>query len=122
MAPAMSMRCMTVPPRMKPSGLASLGRTTCTISVSESAARLGAGSMRAGSGTVSEVVAHPDREARFPELRAAAGGDEERLLPLLVEQCPPRPVEMQREAEDERLQADAVRRPAVPEPESGDRP
>src|SRR5262245_19885545 len=37
----MSMRCMTVPPRMKPSGLASFGSTTCTISVSDSAARFG---------------------------------------------------------------------------------
>ena len=41
MAPAMSMRCITVPPRMNPSGLASFGSTTCTISVAESAARLG---------------------------------------------------------------------------------
>jgi hypothetical protein len=32
---------MTVPPRMKPSALASLGSTTWTISVAESAARLG---------------------------------------------------------------------------------
>src|SRR5438128_1210118 len=41
MAPAMSMRCMTVPPRMNPSGLASFGNTTCTISVADSEARLG---------------------------------------------------------------------------------
>jgi hypothetical protein len=32
---------MTVPPRMKPSGLASLGRTTCVISVADSDARFG---------------------------------------------------------------------------------
>ena len=46
MAPAMSMRCITVPPRMNPSGLASFGSTTCTISVADSAARFGVRSMR----------------------------------------------------------------------------
>src|ERR1051325_10932909 len=39
MAPAMSMRCITVPPRMNPSGFASFGSTTWTISVSDSDAR-----------------------------------------------------------------------------------
>src|SRR5262245_50609589 len=46
MAPAMSMRCMTVPPRMNPSGLASLGSTTCTMSVALSAGRLAGSVMR----------------------------------------------------------------------------
>src|SRR5690349_7201107 len=41
MAPAMSIRCMTVPPRMNPSGFASFGSTTCTISVADSDARFG---------------------------------------------------------------------------------
>ncbi len=35
MAPAMSIRCITVPPRMNPSGFASFGSTTCTISVKD---------------------------------------------------------------------------------------
>src|SRR5687767_8922724 len=39
----MSMRCMTVPPRMNPSGLASLGRTTWVITENESAGLLGVG-------------------------------------------------------------------------------
>src|SRR5690606_17938644 len=39
MAPAMSMRCMTVPPRMNPRGFASFGSTTCTISVNVSEGR-----------------------------------------------------------------------------------
>ena len=43
MAPAMSMRCITVPPRMNPSGFASFGRTTCTISVAEAEGDSGVG-------------------------------------------------------------------------------
>src|SRR4051812_10057311 len=43
MAPAMSIRCMTVPPRMNPSGLASFGRTTWVITEKESAGLLGEG-------------------------------------------------------------------------------
>src|SRR3954464_820792 len=37
----MSIKCITVPPRMNPSGFASFGNTTCTISVAESADRFG---------------------------------------------------------------------------------
>src|SRR5688572_387507 len=44
MAPAMSIRCMTVPPRMYPSGFASLGSTTCTISVALAEAGFGVSS------------------------------------------------------------------------------
>src|SRR3954471_4453481 len=44
----MSMRCITVPPRMKPSGLASFGRTTWTISVALSAGRLAGSVIRRG--------------------------------------------------------------------------
>src|SRR5918995_6906387 len=44
MAPAMSIRCMTVPPRMYPSGFASFGSTTCTISVALADASLGVSS------------------------------------------------------------------------------
>ena len=51
-APAMSIRCITVPPRMNPSGFASFGRTTCTISVADSAARFAV-----------EVIAHPTAAA-----------------------------------------------------------
>src|SRR5215207_3807202 len=40
MAPVMSMRCITVPPRMNPSGFESFGRTTCTVSEAESCQRL----------------------------------------------------------------------------------
>src|SRR5688572_22820444 len=113
----MSMRCMTVPPRMNPSGLASFGRTTCTISVADPSARLAG----AGDGTVCpapsfasfassavseigftlKVVADPHREARFAEFAAAAVGGEQHVFPLPVEQRAPRPVEVDREAEGE---------------------
>jgi hypothetical protein len=39
----MSMRCITVPPSMYPSGFASFGRTTCTISVALSEGRFAGG-------------------------------------------------------------------------------
>src|SRR5207244_13248714 len=80
-APAMSMRCITVPPRMKPRGFASFGRTTLTISVADSDARL-------------EIVANPNREARFAEVVGAADAlscgahgraAEDDVLPVLVE-------------------------------------
>src|ERR1700731_4455457 len=98
MAAAMSMRCMTVPPRMKPSALASLGSTTWTISVAESAARFGRRD--------SEVVADPDRELRLAERRAATLGREHHVFPCLVEQRAPRPVEVDREPEGECLEPD----------------
>src|SRR5687767_3400441 len=41
MAPVMSIRCITVPPRMNPSGFESFGRTTWTVSAVESCQRLG---------------------------------------------------------------------------------
>src|ERR1700675_3128263 len=103
----MSMRCITDPPRMKPSGLASFGRTTCTISVADSDERLGVrlittrgtkttktilnflrvlralcGSRRIVS---SEILSNPDGEARFAEARAAAARGEHHVLPILVE-------------------------------------
>src|SRR5688572_25501149 len=43
MAPVMSIRCITVPPRMKPSGLESFGRTTWTVSDAESCQRFALG-------------------------------------------------------------------------------
>src|ERR1700719_1696489 len=95
MAPAMSIRCMTVPPRMNPSGFASLGSTTCTISVADSAARLGAMSEPL------EVVADPEREPRLSARGAAAGGRKQHVLPVLVEQRAPRAVEVDREPERE---------------------
>src|SRR4051812_28894218 len=102
----MSIRCMTVPPRMKPSGLASFGSTTCTISVADSSARFG---------VRSEIVANPDREARLAEPLAAAHPfrravlREDDVFPRLVEGRSPRPVEVDREAERERLEAEPVR-------------
>src|SRR4051812_585477 len=234
MAPAMSMRCITVPPRMNPSGLASFGRTTCTISVADSAARFGSArpwiskaSLTASGPRVEpsivlafgvderlqreaqlrrqlllterpqerhraliapqlrdaartprqvllqlllqawgqlafqvvrkqpddrpaaaphdpesllrpyaflrsfelEVVADPHRKLRLPEPVAAAGVAVEQCLVriedvfvVLVEQRPPRPVEVDREAERERLEADAVRGAAVDEAEAADVP
>src|SRR6476661_6530863 len=93
MAPAMSIRCMTVPPRMNPSGFASLGSTTCTVSVADSAARF----EERYTGPL-EVVADPDGEFRLAELLAAAELRERLILPLLVEQGAPGPVEVNREA------------------------
>ena len=40
-APARSIRCITDPPSIKPAGLASLGKTTWTVSVAESSGRRG---------------------------------------------------------------------------------
>src|SRR5438045_316304 len=65
----------------------------------------------------SEVVADPDREARLAELVAAAGGREQEILPVAAEQRPPRPVEVNREAEREGFEAEAVRGAAVDEAE-----
>src|SRR5581483_5407166 len=116
-APAMSMRCITVPPRMNPSGLASFGSTTCTISVADSDARFGSSAL--------EVVADPDIEARLPEVGAAARRGahvpgEHVVLPRLVEEGAPRPVEVDREPEEERLEAEPVRGAAVFEAEAVD--
>src|SRR6266852_3401165 len=114
MAPAMSMRCMTVPPRMNPSGFASLGSTTCTISVADSAARLGVTSKL----WLLEVVADPDREPRLAERGAAAGGRKQHVLPVLVEERPPRPVEVDREPEREGFETHPVGGAAIPQPEA----
>src|SRR3954462_15891075 len=116
MAPAMSIRCITVPPRMKPSGLASFGSTTWTISVAESVARFGVRST-AAPGSASEVVADPTGEARLAELGGAAdaperavrrdaGAADHDFFPALVHQRPPRPVEVDGEAERERFEAE----------------
>src|SRR5262249_39836886 len=120
-APAMSIRCMTVPPRMNPSGLASFGRTTCTISVKESSGRL-------------EVVSNPESKLHLPEdivaRRNAARPDrypgggcircEERVLPRLIEERLPRKVEVHRKAQEEALEAEAVRCAAVDQPQPAD--
>src|SRR5213075_15791 len=76
-----------------------------------------------------KVVADPDGEARLAELVGAADAlpgrrrrraGEHNIFPVLVEERPPRPVEVQREPEQERLEADAVRRAAVLQAEPGD--
>src|SRR3954471_4532615 len=104
MAPAMSIRCITVPPRMNPRGLASLGSTTWTISVSDSDARFGC--MRCDlrlttydlrlttSPVPLKVIPDPHRESRFAEFVAATDRGERNVFPTFVEQRPPRPVEM----------------------------
>src|SRR5512134_899045 len=60
-----------------------------------------------------EVVTDPDRETRLAEPGAAALVGEDDVLPFAVEERAPRPVEMDREAERERLEAEAVRGAAV---------
>src|ERR1700676_4159312 len=112
MAPAMSIRCMTVPRRMNPSGFASLGSTTWTISVADSAARLGVRSR------LLEVVADPDREPRLAEHGAPAGCRKQHVLPVLVEERAPRPVEVDREPEREGLETHSVGGAAIPQPEA----
>src|SRR5216683_2475317 len=114
MAPAISIRCMTLPPRMNPSGFASLGSTTCTISVADSAARLGVTSKL----WLLEVVADPDREPRLAELGAPAGGRKQHVLPALVEERAPRPVEVDGEPQREGLETHPVGGAAVPQPEA----
>src|SRR5579862_2616172 len=117
----MSMRCITVPPRMKPSGLASFGRTTCTISVKESPGRL-------------EVVPNPEAELHLTEEQVARGQPvragrnaqrgrvrrEERVFPAPVEERPPREIEVHREPEEEALEPEPVGGAAVDQPEPAD--
>src|SRR5579862_381453 len=75
-----------------------------------------------------EVVPYPHRKPRLPPRRAAAVtvdaaavlAGEHDVLPGAVEERPPGPVEVDREAERERLEAEAVRRAAVLQPESAD--
>jgi hypothetical protein len=64
-APAMSIRCMTVPPRMNPSGLASLGRTTWVMTETESAGVLGADDTERGY-QVKETKGPRDQETKRP--------------------------------------------------------
>src|SRR3954464_3774806 len=78
----------------------------------------------------SEVVADPHREARLLEIGRAADALAGRLVQALaaeddffepaVEQCAPRPVEVNREAERKGFEADAVRRAAVLQAEAVD--
>src|SRR5688572_21235137 len=118
MAPAMSMRCMTVPPRMNPSGFASFGSTTCTISVADSSARFGS----TGGAPALEIVANPDREAWPAELRAAALRCKPQAFPLAVEKRAPRPIEVDGESEREGFEPDPVRGAGVLQPQSADDP
>src|SRR5436190_24166065 len=75
----------------------------------------------------SEVVADPDREPRLAPVGGAAHAavarverpaGEHDVLPPVVEQRPPRPVEVDREAERERFQPEAVGGAAVLEAEA----
>src|SRR5579872_1040350 len=77
MAPAMSMRCITVPPRMNPSGFASFGRTTCTISVADSEARLG---VRFTNGSYATKTRKHETKNNVRELRFLRGRHRERYL------------------------------------------
>src|SRR5207237_579991 len=69
---------------------------------------------------VSEVVSNPNSEARLAEVGAAALRREQHVFPVLVEQRAPRPVEVDGEAERERLEADAVRGTPVLQTEAAD--
>src|SRR5436190_19806210 len=69
-----------------------------------------------------KVVADPNTELRLAERGTAAALREDDVLPLFIPQRPPRPVEVNWEPEHERLEADAVGRPAVLQPEATDRP
>src|SRR4051812_11145779 len=75
-----------------------------------------------------EIVANPDAELRPPQpLAAAAEAVDGRVVgihvvfPALVEQRPPRPVEVDREAEREGLEADAVGGAAVDQTQAAKR-
>src|SRR5512140_457482 len=57
----MSIRCITVPPRMNPSGFASFGNTTCTISVALSDGRFGVSTI------LVPAIAIDERLQRAPE-------------------------------------------------------
>jgi Flp pilus assembly protein TadD/predicted aspartyl protease len=67
----------------------------------------------------SEVVANPELEPPLPPLVRGHLVPEEQVLPVLVEQGPPGPVEVDREPQREGLEADPVRRPAADQPETG---
>src|SRR3954468_16158674 len=67
-----------------------------------------------------EVVPDPEVELALPELVAAAAGREDQVFPVLVERRLPHVVDVQREAEQEALDADAVRGPAVLQAPAGD--
>src|SRR5688500_7541325 len=115
MAPVMSIKCITVPPRMNPRGLESFGSTTWTVSAAESCQRF---ALKPSSPL--PVVADPHRELGLAEPGAAARhalgggiGPEHDVFPLLVQQRLPRPVEVDGEAERERGEADAIRRARI---------
>src|SRR5213082_907856 len=69
----MSMRCITVPPRMNPSGFSSFGRTTSTISVADSAARFGVTSICC---LVARQEGRKAEGQEFKEGRRDGGNDE----------------------------------------------
>src|SRR5579862_223977 len=114
----MSIKCIAVPPSKKPSGLASFGSTTCTISVADSEGRFPGGAPVMPR--PSEVVSNPEAELHFPEHRRSARRRKQEIFPVLVEQRLPGEIEVHREAEHEALEADAVRRAAVDQPEARD--
>src|SRR5688572_26719778 len=67
-----------------------------------------------------KVVTDPERELRLPERAAAAERRKPQVFPVLVQQRLPGPVEVHREPERECLEADAVGRSRVHEPQSTD--
>ena len=72
------------------------------------------------TGSYLEVVSNPHCELRLAEGGAAAVGGESQVFPFPVEQRAPRPVEVDREAERKRLEADAVRSARIHQPQSVD--
>src|SRR5438874_1779306 len=77
-----------------------------------------------------EIVPDPDCEARLAPLGRGihalavwrhAGAPEHHVFPAPVEQRSPRPVEVNRKAQRKRFEPQPVRRPAVLQPEAGDR-
>src|SRR5258706_8773067 len=67
-----------------------------------------------------KIVSDPQRELRLAESAAPALRREQHVLPVLVEERLPRPIEMDREADEEGLEADAVRGARVDQPEAVD--
>src|SRR6185369_6633710 len=68
-----------------------------------------------------EVVTDPERELRFPEPARPTLQCIDDVFVVLVQQGSPRPIEMHREANEECLQPEAVRRARVDQPEAADR-
>ena len=74
----------------------------------------------ASAGSRLEIVSDPERQLRLAELLAAAGGRKQQVLPLPVEQRLPRPVDVDGEAQGERLEADAVGRARIHQAQAAD--